>query len=197
MVVILYLRLAVYNTHGTYPNLAPYLHTLHCRRHINKPEPVAHCCYPRLSQQPVNLTRVEPDQNTQYQEHGNRIEDINESFVGDHVSLLSLDVFDEPHNGANKNQGAGRVQREEVLAPWDHRRFGAYGRVSVDATLEDDGDHEEEAEEDDLNEKSADDDILACIIGRGFGLDHDSGACKDQYSPLADDCRELTDRTTA
>lgn len=117
--------------------------------------------------------------------------------MGDHVSLLSLDVFDEPHNGANKNQEAGCVQREEVLAPWDHRRFGAHSRVSVDATLEDDGDHKEEAEEDNLYEKSADDDILACIIARGFGLDHDSGACKHQHSTLADNCREMTDRTTA
>lgn len=180
--MILYIRLSDHNTLGMYPKLAPYFHTLHCRRHINKPEPVAHCCYPRLSQQPVNLTRVESDQDTQYQEHGNRIEDIDESFVGDHVSLLSLDILDKPHNGANKNQEARCVQREEVLSPWDHRRFGAHSRVSVNATLEDDGDHKEDAEEDDLYEKSADDDILACIIGRGFGLDHDSGACKHQHS---------------
>lgn len=94
---------------------------------------------------------MKPDQNTQYQEHGDRIEDIDESLMGNYVSLLSLDILDESYNGSNKNQEAGRVQREEVLAPWNHRRFGAHGRVSVDATLEDDGDHKEEAEENDLH----------------------------------------------
>ena len=80
-------------------------------------------------------------------------------------SIVPLNVLDNPKQTSYQNKARYNVQHRHHLLPW-HSGIIAGGSRSLGTSRVDDGAAEyEEAEEDDLQEQSADDDLLACLHG--------------------------------
>lgn len=80
--------------------------------------------------------------------------------------MCALDILHDTNNGPNENKDTGRLQRPHMLAPWVLVRHGTSFGVRAQTLLEDERSKEEEAEEDDLHDEAANDNVLA---GAGGG----------------------------
>jgi hypothetical protein len=75
--------------------------------------------------------------------------------------MWALDVLDNTNDGPNENEDTRRVQRPHMLAPWVLVCHRTSSGVRSHALLEDERTNQEEAEEDDLHDEAADDNVLA------------------------------------
>lgn len=112
------------------------------------------------AKQTVDLTWVAPLKSDHHNEHQQSIEDIDENLVLHEESVVSLDVFNHANNGTNQNEDASNVKGNHVASPDAAQLQGSRGGASGQASLENDRCDGEEAEEDDLNEKTADNDVF-------------------------------------
>ena len=95
---------------------------------------------------------MHPIHNHHRQEHEQRIEDEEESFVGENVSAPALSVLDQANQASHEDEDADRVQAVHVLGPGILVAFR--GRIFVDAEVEESGGEDEEEEEDELESET-------------------------------------------
>ena len=128
---------------------------------------------------------IEEDHNTQHQK---AVEDIKEYLMRHDVSSISLHIFHDPEDRAKHDQTASVVESMNVSPPGDTARGGASGGDFVDAEIEDRGDDDEEAEEDDLKDKASDHNVLTIAYGSHCLPSHNASACRSQLSAPPDCC---------
>lgn len=127
------------------------------------------------TQQAVDLARVRVLENQHRNQHQQGIEHVDECFVLHQVSIVSLQVFHHTDHRTDQNKDAGDVEGGHMTMP-DTIQLDRSGRRRLcEANLEDDGRDGEKAEENDLHEKTADDNILA-HRGTAVARHHESGA---------------------
>lgn len=76
-------------------------------------------------------------------------------------TIIALGVFDHSDDGSHEYQDADEVKREHVLPPGCGVALA--GRLLAQARVEDRGCDDEEAEDDDLHDEAADDDVGAHV----------------------------------
>ena len=108
-----------------------------------------------------NLARVDPVHDHHRNPHDQSVEDVQEHLVDHDVSIVALGVFDHSDDGSHEDQDAHKVKREHVLPPG--RGVALSGRLLVETRVEDCGCDDEEAEDDDLHDETADDDVGAHV----------------------------------
>ena len=104
------------------------------------------------------------------------------------VSRISLYIFDDSDDRPKHDQTASVIEGVNVSPPWDTTRGGASGRDFVDAEIEDRRDNDEEAEEDDLKDKTTNHNVLTIAYRGHCTTSHDAGACRSQLSAALDCC---------
>ena len=123
--------------------------------------------------QPGNLARVHHIQHRDYREHQRRIKHIQPDLVPQQIAVVALDVLDDAEDTADHDERARGEEDEGVFAPGNAGLRAALregGGVSVQAEVEDDGEDDEPAEEEELNGEPADNDPRAGGFGVGFLL---------------------------
>ena len=108
-----------------------------------------------------NLAWVDPVHNHHRNPHDQSVEDVQEHFMNHDESIVALGVFDHSYDGSHEDQDADEVKREHVLLPGRGVAFA--GRLLVEARVEDCGCDDEEAEDDDLHDETANDDVGAHV----------------------------------
>ena len=89
--------------------------------------------------------------------------------------IVALGVFNHSYDRSHEDQDADEVKREHVLLP--RRGVALAGRLLADARVENGGCDNEEAEDDDLHDETADDDVGAHVAVVGaVGGGQESGA---------------------
>ena len=109
--------------------------------------------------------------------HQRRVEDVEPDLAAEQVAVVALDILGDAEDGAHHDEHAGGVEGVEDPAPRDRVGLRMGGRGLVDAVVEEDGDDDEEAEEDELHCEPADYDPLARCPGGLVRLGDESGAC--------------------
>ena len=128
---------------------------------------------------------IEEDHDTQHQ---NAVEDVKEHLMRHDVSSISLYIFNDPEDRPKHDQTASVIESMDVSPPRDATRGGASGRDFVDAEIEDRRDDDEEAEEDDLKDKTTNHKVLTIAYRSHCTTSHDAGACRSQLSVSLDCC---------
>lgn len=108
-----------------------------------------------------------------HQEHQHRIKDIDKRFCGEQNPIGPLDILCHPEDRSDEDQNARYIQGIHVLRPGDVIANRLRCRMGDYAPLEDHSADQEEAEEDDLHNQAADDNVVSGAFG---SVDHDSGA---------------------
>ena len=108
---------------------------------------------------PPNLARLDIDKDAHDKEHEQRVEDPHVDLVAKEVAAMSLGKFDDTEDGPHEDKGAGDVERVEVALPGEVYGLHACGWHFEHSGVEDPGDYDEEAEDDDLNYKADNDDV--------------------------------------
>ena len=123
--------------------------------------------------QPRNLARMHHIQHRDHTEHQRRIKHIQPDLVPQEIAVVALDVLDDAEDAADHDERARGEEDEGVFAP-GNAGFGAGLRegcgVAVQAKVEDNGEDDEPAEEEELDREPADDDPRASGFGVGFLL---------------------------
>ena len=83
--------------------------------------------------------------------HQDRIKDIQKHLMIQQIPICAHDVLDDTEDGSDHDQEAGAVEHVEVALPRDGELLGAQGGNGTEAVIEDPGDGDEEAEEEDLD----------------------------------------------
>lgn len=122
-----------------------------------------------------DLARVNPVHHHHRNPHHQRVEDIEEDLVDHDESIVALGVFDHSDDRPHEDQDADEVKREHVLPPGCGVALA--GRLLMEARVEDCGCDDEEAEDDDLHDETADDDVGSHVAVVGaVGGGEESGA---------------------
>ena len=108
-----------------------------------------------------NLARVDPVHDHHRNPHDQSVEDVQEHLVDHDESIVALGVFNHSDDGSHKDQDADEIKRKHVLPPG--RGVALAGRLLAEARVEDCGCDDEEAEDDDLHDETADDDVGAHV----------------------------------
>ncbi len=90
------------------------------------------------------------------------------------ISIISLDIFDDAHDGPYHNEGAGEVKYAHVFFPGNKKVCRPRGRGFPDAHMEYGGCDHEDAEKTNLYQEPNDDDVLSA---REVLASHQGAAC--------------------
>lgn len=128
-------------------------------------------------QQCLYLAWVGPVEDQHNEEHKHRVEDVQIHLVPEQISIIALEVFDNAENRSDHDEQAGDVQSVHVLLPGHIPRQRSRGGDLVEAPVEDRRCDDEETEEDELDEETAYDEILASgnLI---VSASHETAACE-------------------
>lgn len=119
------------------------------------------------------------------QHHGEKheasVEDVEVDLVAQERAVVALRVFRDTEDGSDHDEDRSGVENVKEAGPGDVDGGGARSRVAVNAHVEDAGDDDKEAEEEDLDNQTADDDVVARLYcGLGLGLCEHAAACLSQ-----------------
>ena len=125
-------------------------------------------------QQRGDLTRVDPRHQNHCGEHEDSIENIQECLVRDEISVVALRILDEAKEASDENEQTGSVKRVELSLPRDRIRVGFRGRLAQHADVKHDAGDDEEAEKEELDYKTANDDLFSQVYGGDCSACHDT-----------------------
>jgi len=112
-----------------------------------------------------HFARVDPVHDHHGEPHDQCIEDVEEVFAHHNVSIVTLRILDHAYNRSYENQHADQVEREHVLLPRSRVALGCW--LAADAGVENGGCDDEEAEDNDLHDKTGNDDVGAHVAAVG------------------------------
>lgn len=121
------------------------------------------CVLMTATNQAVNLAGVLVLKDKHSDEHEKRVEDIDKGLMLHQISVIAIQVLHHTDNGSNQDQNAGCVESNHMACPQTLQLDRARGRGCGDASLEDNSADSEQTEEDDLYEKTADDNMFTGI----------------------------------
>lgn len=99
-----------------------------------------------------------------HQPHQQRVKHIYESLVPQQIAIPTLEILDNTEYRSDQNQDARAIERPHMLHPWSCASVSERRRVAVDPSLEYERADDKEAEESDLHEETAHDDILPHLL---------------------------------
>lgn len=120
---------------------------------------------------------MDPVHDDHSQPHDKRVEDVEEELARYDVSVVALDIFDNSHNGSDEDENADDIQRDHVFLPWRVRALRC--RVAAGTSVKDRCRDHEEAEDNNLDDKTSDDDVFAHVGGvLGVGSGKKTSTCR-------------------
>lgn len=93
--------------------------------------------------------------------HQNCVEDVEKNLVGNEVSAVTLEVFDDAEDAPDEDQGAGGVQGVKMPLPWDQVMLRRRCRCPRDSVMHGGRGEDEDTEYDDLDKEAGHDDLFA------------------------------------
>lgn len=108
---------------------------------------------------------MNPAEENQDEKHQQPIEYPHERFMSEEVSVIPLSKLNNSEDRPDKNQRARNVECVQMFLPRKLDVADSLGRVFVHTCVEFVGNDDEEAEDDDLDDKTGDNNVLACLHG--------------------------------
>lgn len=109
----------------------------------------------------VDLAGVRVVKNEHHDKHEQSVKDIDEYLMFHEESLVSLDVLDHTNDRSDQDEDTGNIKGIHVPIPYALQLFRTSRWISSDSHLEQASGDDEKAEEDDLHEETADDNVFA------------------------------------
>ena len=93
------------------------------------------------------------------------------------MTALTLSIFDQPENASNPNQGATSIKRVQTPWPQQVQLHALVRGHTYEPGVEDTSSDNKAGKEENLDDKTADNDVLAHLHGINASRGHDTTTC--------------------
>lgn len=135
----------------------------------------------------VQVLNVPNDENSHGKCHENGIKNVQVDFMRNEMAVVALQILDNAENAPHKDDGARDVEYDQITSPRYLSSAGDSSGVLDQSDVEKNGGDDEEAKDEDLNEETGNDDLLAHFVHlqSSSGLDSAASSLESKGDHIA------------
>lgn len=137
----------------------------------------------------IQMLDVPDNKNGHRERHEKSVKNVQEDLVRNKIPGIPLQIFNDSKNAAHKNDGARDVEYGQITRPGNTLCGGDGSRALEQSNVKEYRRNHEETKNNNLNEQTSDDDLLASLVQLkgSCGLDSPTSSLKAESNYIAGD----------